>query len=495
MKRRDLPGRSAVTRRQFITRAAAGASGVLLLRSSRSAFAFAANERLNLAIVGVAGYCAANAFVPAVHLYDNVGITALCDVDQRKVAPALKTWRERAANWPASQKEEERRGAEHYRRLAEQPPPLFEDYRQMIDKASRDFDAVVVATPDHSHAAPSALAIRAGKHVLCEKPLTITVNEARTLRDLAAQHKAATSLGNQGTQSGPFRRGLELIRDGAIGQVEQVHVWFDRGGRNHRRPPQGAKPVPPELNWDLWLGPAAWREYHPEWIARTHWRDTSAGELGNFGPHTANLPFMGLQVADLWRDPAARIVIEAECSETNRLSFPTWEKIRWRVPARGDQKPVTFTWHQGPGFPPGSRDLFERLMRERGATDEEVKKLLLYAGAILVGSEGALVTDSHNVNVTLLPEEKFADITTREPKTVPASRGHYRDWLIACRGGAAPIASFDYAAPFNEFLMLGDVATRFPGVKLEYDPAAARILNHAEANQALGYEYRKGWQL
>ena len=487
--------RARISRRRILA-GGAGAAGVLLLPSARSAFSFQANERLNLAIVGVHGYAAANAFVPAIHLYDNVGITALCDVDKRKVAPALKTWNERAANWPTSQKEEERRGAAHYERLAKNTPPLFDDYRVMVDKAGREFDAVVVATPDHSHAAPSALALRAGKHVFCEKPLTVTVHESRALRDMAvANPKLATSLGNQGTQSGPFRRGLELLREGAIGRVEQVHVWFDRGGRNIKRPPEGKPSVPPELNWDLWLGPVAWREYHPEWIARTHWRDTSAGELGNFGPHTANLAFMALDVARMWQDPAARIRVEAECSETNRLSFPTWEKIRWTVPARGDLAPVTFTWHQGPKLPPGSRDLFERLMRDHGATDEDVKKLLLYAGAILVGSGGILVTDSHNVNVTLLPRGKLGAVDVKEPKFVPASRGHYRDWLGACRGGPAPLARFEYAGTFNEFLMLGDVATRFPGEAVEYGPVGGKVVNHAEANAALGYEYREGWRL
>lgn len=209
---------------------------------------------------------------------------------------------------------------------------------------------------------------------------------------------------------------------------------------------------------------------------------------------------MALNVADLWDAKLAGaahapIRIEAECSSVNRISFPVWEKIRWHVPARGQSRPVTFTWHQGPEYAPGSRELFERLMREHGATDEEIKKLLLYAGAMIVGTKGAIVTDSHNVNVTLLPKEKFAGVNKEKPKSVAESRGHYRDWIHACRGGEPPWARFEYAAPFNEFLMLGDVATRFPGSALEYDPLAGTIANHPEASQALGYEYRKGWRL
>jgi hypothetical protein len=154
------------------------------------------------------------------------------------------------------------------------------------------------------------------------------------------------------------------------------------------------------------------------------------------------------------------------------------------------------TWHQGPKLPPGSRELIEKLMRERGADDEDVKKLLLYAGAVIVGSKGMIVTDSHNVNVTLLPKGPFADVKVDRPLKVEASRGHYRDWIEACRGNAPkPWSRFEHTGVFNEFLMLGDVATRWPGEKMSYDPVAGAITNHAEGNAALGYEYRKGWQL
>jgi predicted dehydrogenase len=487
-----------LNRRNFLAGAVGGAAGWLILPSSRSARAYQANERLNLGIIGVAGYAAATAFMPALHIYENVGITALCDVDQRKAGPQLEIWKERARTWPESAKPEERRAAEHYQRLVREQPLLFEDFRRMFDRMADRIDAVVVATPDHTHAVASAAALRAGKHVLCEKPLAISAHESRALRDLAIQHRVATSLGNQGTQSNPFRRALELIREGAIGPVEQVHVWFARGGRNHQQPPQGTQPIPPELNWDLWLGPAAWREYHPGWIARCHWRDTGIGELGNFGPHTANLAFMALDVVELWQpgdSGGAAIRVDAECSQINRLSFPVWERIRWQVPARGGHRPVTFTWHHGPDYAPGSRELFEGMLRGYGESEENIKKLLQYAGAILIGSKGAIVTDSHNVSFTMLPRKDFHEIEKDRPKVVPASRGHYRDWIHACRGGEAPWARFEYAAPFNEFLTLGDVATRFAGEALEYDPIAGRILNHPQANQALRYEYRQGWSL
>jgi hypothetical protein len=173
---------------------------------------------------------------------------------------------------------------------------------------------------------------------------------------------------------------------------------------------------------------------------------------------------MALNVADLWAGKApARVTVEAEAREVNRLWFPVWKKIRWRVPARGAMPPVTFTWHQAPGLAPGSRKLIEGLLRDHGAIDDGVSKHLPYAGAILVGSKGALVTDSHNVTVTLLPKETYAGTDTRQPKTVPASRGHYQDWVRACRCGELAWANFAYAGSLSEFLMLGNVATRFEG--------------------------------
>lgn len=490
---------SSTTRSAFRTTrrgVLAGGAGILLLRSSRAAFAYAANERLNLAIVGPAGYCAANAFMPAVHTFANAGITALCDVDQRKAGPQIEIWKQRAAAWPTSQKPEERAGAAVYQKLIEQMPPMYEDFRKMLDEAGKRIDAVVVATPDHTHAVASATALHHGKHVLCEKPLTVSVNESRALRELARKQKVMTSMGNQGTQAAQFRRGVELIREGAIGAVENVYIWFARGGANKKKPPEGRPDIPKELNWDLWLGPAKWREYHPEWIARTVWRDTSAGQLGNFGPHTANIVFMGLELMELWKEPGATIKVEAECAEVNRLSFPAWERMRWHVPALGKRGPVTIHWHQGPDYAPESRKMLEKLMRDFGAGDEDIKKLLLYAGIMMVGSKGAIVSNSHNTEIRLLPVDKFKETNKMRPVTLPASKGHYNDWMLACRGeGPEPLARFEYAATFNEFLMLGDVATRFPETMLEYEPVAGRIRNHAEANAALGYEYRKGWRL
>jgi len=472
-----------LTRRGFLKGTGAG---LLVLPSARSAFGFPANDRLNLAIVGVGGYCAATTFVPGLHQFGNVGVTAICDVNEARVPNMYKVWEEKAQG----------KDGEIYGRHLKDRPKFFPDYRKMLDEMSDKIDAVVVATPDHSHAVISAACLRAGKHVFAEKPLTINVREARALRDLAAAAKTATSMGNQGTQSPQFRRGVELIRDGALGPVEDVHLWFSRGGRNHQAPPQGEMPIPEGLHWDLWLGPVAARPYHSRWIARCHWRDTGAGELGNFGPHTGNLPFMALNLRDLWSTPGATVRVKADYSELNRLSFPNWEVMQWKAPARGDMPPVTVFWHHAPvpGLPPGSREKLGQILRDHGVSKEREEAIFKGPGAVIVGKKGILVTNSHNTDIWLYPEEKFRDVDAKKPQSLASSRGHYQDWIHACRGGPAPWSNFGHTATFSEFLMLGPVATQLDK-ELEYDPIAGKVLHSPEADRLLGYEYRAGWKL
>ena len=435
-----------------------------------------------------------------IHTYGNVGYAVSCDVDLRKVRKVYDLWDQRAAEWARSDKPEQRAAAaEHYGPLAAKKPPLVADFRRLFDEAANQFDAVVVATPDHTHAIIAAAALRAGKPVLAEKPLTISAHEARALHRLARESKLPTQLNNHGAASPGFRRGVEIIREGLLGEVREVHIFFSRGGRNFTSAPQGAQELPRELNWDLWLAQVKWREYHPDWINRIAWRETSIGELGNFGPHSANLAFMALNVKTLWDAGAnqGRIRVQAECSDANQLSYPRWEKIRWEIPARANLPPVAFTWHHGypPDYAPGSRKMLEDILRGHGATDRELKGLLPYAGCLILGSQGVLATTSHNTEVKLLPKQKFAGVEQSRPLTLPASPGHYREWIEACRGGPLPMSNFEYAAPFAEFLAVGSLSTRFPGETIEFDPATGRITNHPRAAEFLSYEYRKGWTI
>jgi hypothetical protein len=490
--------RSQSSRRTFLSTAFAGSAGLLVLRSSRTALGYAANDRINLAVLG--HMYVADHFLTSVHIYENVGITALCNPDQRKIPDVFKGWQDRAKKLADSARAEDRKAAEHYRRYLENKPPVYADFRKMLDQRGKEIDAMVVSMYEHYHGAACGTAMRAGKHVFCERPLGRTVRESRDLRELAAKQKVATSIRNPGNASQQFRRGLELVREGILGPVEEVHVWFDRGGPDLQQTPQGTQPVPEGLDWDAWLGPAAMRPYHPEWMAYAQWREFCNGGIGTFGPHASNLAFMSLAVHDLWKPvpdgkSQGTVRVQAECSRINRLSFPRWEVVRWKVPARGSLPPVTFTWHNGPGCAPGSREKLQKMMAERGASSEEQKKLFGYAGAMLVGSKGILATDDHNVKFTLLPRDKFEGVKQDAPQKVPSSRGHYADWFLACRGGEPAWAHFGYANPLSEFLMLGNVATQFEG-ELEYDPVACRIVNRREADQALSsYQYRQGWAL
>jgi hypothetical protein len=466
-----------------------GTAGIVILRNSQSARGTSANEKINVALIGVGGR--GTWFVDTIPRMENV--VAICDINRQKITETYKRWANLADRFTASTRQWERSAAPAFRRLADEKVEAFSDFRKMFDKMGKQIDAVVVSTPDHTHASASASAIRAGKHVFCEKPLTRTVHESRALRVLAREYKVATSMGNQGTASGQFRRALELIRDGMIGRIKEVHIWNTGGGADRKKPP-GEEPVPNHLNWDLWLGPATFRPYHREWVKRNLWRDFGTCQLGNWASHSANLAFMALKVHELWLASRAGQVkpiirIEAKSSGINRLSFPRWEVVTWEIPARAEFGPITFTWYNGAA--PDGRERIEDLLGDAGWGK---KKQMDHAGAIITGSEGTIHATGHNATFRLLPEEKFKNVERQRPKTVDRSRGHEMDWFIACRGGKPAWANFDYASALNEFLMLGNVATQVDD-KLEFDPIATKIVDNVQANALLRSEYRHGWFL
>ena len=471
------PSHRRLTRRNLLKATAAAGAGFVILRDSASARTYQANERLNLAHVG----CGGRGKELLGSFSQQANVAAMCDVNDAK-------------------------SREMYERFPDSPK--FHDFRRMLEEVGDRIDAVVVATPDHTHAVATAVAIRQGKPVYTEKPLSRTVGESRALRALAAERKVATSMGNQGTAAGPFRRALELIRGGAIGEVREVHVWNDGGGAGHTKPPPEEAPKPEWLQWDLWLGPAADRPYRSRWLNWHQWRDFGTGNLGNWASHTANLAFMALNVDALWRPapagdqvpagdqgPAGPVLrVEAKVQEINRLSFPRWETITWQVPPRGGLPAVPFHWYNG-GRAPGVREKLEALAgRGLDWGDKGRKKWDDFAGCVIVGTEGKVHASGHNATFTLLPEEKFAAVQKDRPEELPASRGHERDWLLACRGGPPAWAGFDYAAPLNEFLQLGNLATQFDA-PIDYDPLTGRVANNPEADAALRGTYRDGWSL
>jgi len=476
-------------RRAFL-KTTLGGTGLLVLANPFGARTYAANDQIGVALVGVWGR--GRWFVQTIPKMQRV--VAWCDVNDKSIENAFALLADLARKWKTSDRPWERRAAEIYAATLAEKPPVFHDFRVMLER-QKDIDAVVVAIPDHTHAVASAAAIRAGKHVFCEKPLTRLVFESRALRELARKHKVATAIGNQGTYSGGFRRALELIRDGAIGEVKEVYVWNTGGGANKNEPPKGTIPLPPHLKWDLWLGPAAFRPYHPDWMRRNNWRDFGTCQLGNWASHTANLAFMALRVHDLWlKEPKGKphpvIKVHAETSGVNRLSFPRWEKVIWEIPARGSLKPINFVWYNGPA--PGAKELIERASRDAPTPREQ--NLWRFAGTLIVGTKASIHSTGHNATFRFLPAKPFERVQRQRPERLEASRGPEQDWFAACRGGKAPWSNFDYADALNEFLMLGNVATQFEAT-LAFNPWEMKITNQGDADAALRCVYRRGWSV
>jgi len=267
--RRVVPRRGRLTRRAFL--GTAGVAGALLLRQGR-ALSYAANEQLQVAVVGLGGRGSGFAVEEgwsSVRQQTGGRIAALCDVNKKKAAPAFQRYPD---------------------------VPKFEDFRVMIDQMGSKLDAVIVATPDHVHAAPSAYALRAGKHVFCEKGLTRTIQESRTLAELAFEKKRSTQMGNQ---AGYNDRVVENVWAGRLGEIQTIHMWGG-GGAGPRPKPSGTHPVPDYLNWDLWLGPAAYRPYHPDWMKHAMWREFSCGHPGWWGAHLWATLFKTMKLETLW---------------------------------------------------------------------------------------------------------------------------------------------------------------------------------------------------
>jgi hypothetical protein len=461
---------SQINRRDFFKTAAYTSLGMLILKDNRSAYSYQANEKLNIALVGVGGR--GRWFVQTMpNLKTNV--TAMCDVNERKASLSFE-------EIPEAKK--------------------YFDFRKMLEEMNKQIDAVVIAIPDHTHAVATAAAMKMGKHVFCEKPLTRTISEARNIRRMAAKYKVATQMGNQGTSSEAFRRAVELIQAGVIGDIREVHAWNTGGGPGDIPVPTDEHDMPEYLHWDLWLGPTKYRPYNSRWLQGWHgWRDFGTGNLGNWASHTMNLPFKALKLDSLWNQQSGSssrkmVKLVSEVSGVHKHSFPKWEIIHYDFPAREDMPPVRINWYNGPGQAPGPRLMIENLLgRQLDWGDAGEKKWADHAGCLLIGTEGMIHSTGHNMSFNLLPEEKFKGFEG-PPRTLPRASGHEREWLGACKGGPSAMSNFDYAGPLAEFVLLGNVAT-LVGKSIEFDPIDMKIINDAEADQALGYEYRQGWSL
>ncbi len=397
------------------------------------------NERLNIGIIGTSGRALGN-----IEGVQGENIVAVCDIDDSLLGRASERFS----------------GAK-----------AFADFRELIEMGG--LDAVVISTADHTHAPAAAMALRLGKHVYCEKPLSHSVSEARTLARLAAEAKVATQMGTQIHATDNYRRVVELVRSGAIGPVRQVHVWLGSAKWAGGERPTDTPPVPKGLHWDTWLGPAPERPYNPTYLP-ANWRRWWAfgnGTLGDMGCHFQDLPFWALDL----RHPTT---VEAQGPPVHPETTPTWLVVRSEFPARGERPPVTLTWHDGE--------------RRPAVLDEiKVKPADWRNGVLFVGDKGMLLADYGRR--VLLPEADFKDF---EPpaKSIPKSIGHHAEWIAACKDGRPTTCNFDYSGALTESILLGNVAFRV-GRKLEWDAPNLKAVGCPEADAFLRREYRKGWTL
>ena len=440
-----------IKRRDFLKMAGATsvAAGGLISAFPAPAFAQSQNPnaKLNIACIGIAGRGGAN-----VHGVQGENIVALCDIDANHLA-------ETGSRFPNAK--------------------LFRDYRKMYDELEKEIDAVVVSTPDHTHAAPALLGMKLGKHCYCEKPLAHNVKEGRDMMAVAREKGLATQMGTQIHAEDNYRRAVELVRAGAVGTIREVHVWCGTrwGGRTFSTE---TPEVPTHIDWDLWLGPAEERPYNPQYFGGS-WRCFWAfgnGTLGDMACHHIDLSFWALGL----RYPKT---VEAFC-ETEptkevapaslRVEYTFAESTRTFGGSIRTRPEIKLNWYDGALRPP--------LLKEKGLPEWG-------AGTLFVGDEGMLMADYGQRK--LYPEEKFADYKAPE-KTIPDSVGHHQEWINACKTGSRTTCNFNYSGPLAETVLLGVVAFR-TGVKLEWDAQNMKAVHCPEADQYLSREYRKGWEV
>jgi predicted dehydrogenase len=450
----------------------AGTSGVWTGTSSQPKVSKSAGEKLNVACIGVTGQGGAN--LNRIAKQPDVNIVALCDVDTGRLDGALK-------NHPGAK--------------------TYQDFRNLLEQ--KDIDAVIVATPDNTHAVIAMPAMQLGKHVYCEKPLTHDIWEARKMTEAARKYKVATQMGNHGHSSDGLREQVEWIRAGVIGPVKEVHVWTNRPiWPQGMKRPEGSDAIPTTLSWDLWLGPAPERPYKGN---RTYepfnwrgWWDFGTGALGDMACHIMDPAYWALELGQPY-------AMEAKSEGGTEDSPPKWSIIDYYFPARGKMPAVKMTWYDGNKIPDLVREAREAAEKAAATQPDEGSKKAARkknpfeadGGLVFVGEKGTMLAPYQKSPLLLNPPADFK----APPKTIPRGKEgddsptrHHREFINACKGGPAALSNFDYAGPLTETVLLGNLAVR-SGKRVEWDAKNMRSTNVPEANQYVKREYRRGWSI
>lgn len=445
-----------ISRRSFMTTAAATTAAFTIVPRSvlGGPLHVPPSEKLNIAGVGVGGRGSSNMNALS---DEGQNLVALCDIDWRHASGIFR-------RYPKAKQ--------------------YKDFRKMLDKEEKNIDAVVVSTADHCHAVASINAMKRGKHVYCEKPLTHSVFEARAVAKAARENKVATQMGNGGQASEERRLIAEYIWAGAIGDVREVHIWTDRPNRGAFGEywPQGVdRPkdtpaVPDYLDWDQWLGPAPARPYHPAYLPFKWrgWWDFGTGALGDIGCHSLDPTVRALKLG-------APLTVEACSTRVNNETYPLGSIVTYHFGARGKMPPLKLVWYDG-GLKPARPEGMDP--RWQMGTN----------GSLYIGDKGIM---SGHIVMPKARREEFG----KPEKVIPRSPGHYTEWINACKGGEPAGSNFDHAGPMTETVLLGNVALRMTlreklfREKLQWDPEKMQFTNVPEANEFLHREYRNGWTL
>jgi hypothetical protein len=441
----------SIPRREFLKSAAAAGAGLVILPSGVLSGANAPSNKLNVALIGTWGRALAH-----FGAISSENVVALCDVDENHLASAAK-------NFPKAKQ--------------------YVDWRKCLEQ--KGIDAVICCTTDHTHAFVATWAMNRGMHVYCEKPLGNSVEEARVVRAtyLKNRKKLATQVGTQRHAHENFNRVSELIRDGAVGELNTVYTWGDRQIRRSGYPPAKGEP-PKTLHYDLWIGPSPFHPYNPEYFRggpgmnclswNMYW-DFGSGQVGDMGSHTMDLAWDAI-------DAGLPTSAEATGDKFNPEVTPVELTAKFEHPANDWRPAIKVIWYQGGAMPNSPRNYVDLKRIDHGA--------------MFKGSKGILVADFGSRLV--IPHGDAADMTYYKPrpkdKLLPPVGGFQREWINACKGDLKTSCDFDYGGTLIEQMLLGLVAYRV-GKKLDYDGAAGRVTNSAEANDLLKRQYRPGWTL